>query len=121
MVRPCGNASSSTGESAPKAAMKPASMRFTSAGMMSARKLSLASLAALRPLIPTFLMIALHGHGDQATRRAVAWKITVYLGLGSLVLLAGLAALCLIFIIMLLLGYFYVKALTANTHKAHTA
>ena len=46
-------------------------------------------------LIPTFLMIALHGHGDQATRRAVAWKITVYLGLGSLVLLAGLAALVL--------------------------
>jgi NADH-quinone oxidoreductase subunit M len=46
-------------------------------------------------LIPTFLMIALHGHGDQATRRAVAWKITVYLGVGSLVLLAGLAALVL--------------------------
>lgn len=38
-------------------------------------------------LIPTFLMIALHGHGD---RRAVAWKITIYLGVGSLVLLAGL-------------------------------
>jgi NADH-quinone oxidoreductase subunit M len=38
-------------------------------------------------LIPTFLMIALHGHGD---RRSVAWKITIYLGVGSLVLLAGL-------------------------------
>jgi NADH-quinone oxidoreductase subunit M len=38
-------------------------------------------------LIPTFLMIALYGHGD---RRAVAWKITIYLGVGSLVLLAGL-------------------------------
>ena len=38
-------------------------------------------------LIPTFLMIGILGRGD---RRAVAWKITVYLGLGSLVLLAGL-------------------------------
>jgi NADH-quinone oxidoreductase subunit M len=38
-------------------------------------------------LIPTFLMIALYGHGD---RRAVAWKITLYLGVGSLILLAGL-------------------------------
>lgn len=42
-------------------------------------------------LIPTFLMIALHGHGDAAQRKAVAWKTTVYLGAGSLVLLAGLA------------------------------
>lgn len=41
-------------------------------------------------LIPTFLMIALHGYGD---RKAVAWKITIYLGAGSLVLLAGLAGL----------------------------
>ena len=41
-------------------------------------------------LVPTFLMIGLHGSGD---RRSAAWKITVYLGLGSLVLLAGLAAL----------------------------
>jgi NADH-quinone oxidoreductase subunit M len=39
-------------------------------------------------LIPTLLMIALHGHGED--RRAVAWKITIYLGVGSLVLLAGL-------------------------------
>lgn len=38
-------------------------------------------------LIPTFLMIALWGHGD---RRAVAWKVTIYLGAASLVLLAGL-------------------------------
>lgn len=38
-------------------------------------------------LIPTFLMIALYGRGH---RRAIAWKITLYLGLGSLVLLAGL-------------------------------
>jgi len=42
-------------------------------------------------LIPTFLMIGLWGHGRD--RVAVAWKITIYLGLGSLVLLAGLVAL----------------------------
>ena len=41
-------------------------------------------------LIPTFLMIGLFGTGD---RRTAAWKITIYLGLGSLILLAGLAAL----------------------------
>ncbi len=39
-------------------------------------------------LIPTFLMIGMLGRGD---RRGVAWKITIYLGLGSLVLLVGLA------------------------------
>jgi NADH-quinone oxidoreductase subunit M len=38
-------------------------------------------------LIPTFLMIALYGHGDK---RRAAWRITIYLGVGSLVLLAGL-------------------------------
>jgi NADH-quinone oxidoreductase subunit M len=38
-------------------------------------------------LIPTFLMIALYGHND---RKDAAWKITIYLGVGSLVLLAGL-------------------------------
>ncbi|MCX6867326.1 MAG: NADH-quinone oxidoreductase subunit M [Verrucomicrobia bacterium] len=38
-------------------------------------------------LIPTFLMIGMLGRGD---RRAAAWKITIYLGLGSIVLLAGL-------------------------------
>ena len=38
-------------------------------------------------LIPTFLMIALYGHGD---RKTAAWKITIYLGIGSLVLLTGL-------------------------------
>lgn len=43
-------------------------------------------------LIPTFLMIGLRGTGDN---KAAAWRITVYLGLGSLVLLAGLAALIL--------------------------
>ena len=38
-------------------------------------------------LIPTFLMIGMLGRGD---RRQAAWKITIYLGLGSMVLLAGL-------------------------------
>lgn len=38
-------------------------------------------------LIPTFLMIGMLGRGD---RRETAWKITIYLGLGSIVLLAGL-------------------------------
>ena len=41
-------------------------------------------------LIPTFLMIGMWGTG---ARKAIAWKITIYLGLGSVVLLAGLAAL----------------------------
>ncbi len=39
-------------------------------------------------LIPTFLMIGMRGTGNH---KEAAWKITVYLGLGSLVLLAGLA------------------------------
>jgi len=38
-------------------------------------------------LIPTFLMIGMLGRGE---RKAAAWKITIYLGFGSLVLLAGL-------------------------------
>ena len=38
-------------------------------------------------LIPTFLMIGMLGRGD---RRGAAWKITIYLGLGSIILLAGL-------------------------------
>lgn len=38
-------------------------------------------------LIPTFLMIGMLGRGD---RKAIAWKITIYLGLGSIILLAGL-------------------------------
>ncbi len=42
-------------------------------------------------LIPTFLMIGLHGQGDAERRKAVAWKTTIYLGAGSLILLAGLA------------------------------
>jgi NADH-quinone oxidoreductase subunit M len=38
-------------------------------------------------LIPTFLMIGILGRGD---RHQAAWKITIYLGLGSIILLAGL-------------------------------
>lgn len=38
-------------------------------------------------LIPTFLMIGILGRGD---RKDAAWKITIYLGLGSIILLAGL-------------------------------
>jgi NADH-quinone oxidoreductase subunit M len=38
-------------------------------------------------LVPTFLMIGMLGRGD---RRDAAWKITIYLGLGSVILLAGL-------------------------------
>lgn len=38
-------------------------------------------------LIPTFLMIGIYGRGHK---RAIAWRATLYLGLGSLVLLAGL-------------------------------
>lgn len=38
-------------------------------------------------LIPTFLMIGMLGRGD---RKAIAWKVTIYLALGSIVLLAGL-------------------------------
>jgi NADH-quinone oxidoreductase subunit M len=39
-------------------------------------------------LIPTFLMIGMRGTGNY---KEAAWKITIYLGLGSLVVLAGLA------------------------------
>lgn len=38
-------------------------------------------------LIPTFLMIGILGRGE---RKAVAWKITIYLAFGSIILLAGL-------------------------------
>ena len=43
-------------------------------------------------LLTTLLKIELPGQGDAMERRRVAWKITVYLGVGSLVLLAGLVA-----------------------------
>jgi NADH-quinone oxidoreductase subunit M len=41
-------------------------------------------------LIPTFLMIGLWGNGR---RQAAAWKITIYLSIGSIILLVGLAKL----------------------------
>ena len=41
-------------------------------------------------LIPTFLLIGIWGTGDRIT---AAWKITIYLALGSFVLLIGLLAL----------------------------
>jgi len=41
-------------------------------------------------LIPTFLLIGIWGHGD---RSGAAWRMTLYLMLGSLVLLLGLIAL----------------------------
>ncbi len=42
-------------------------------------------------LIPTFVMIGFYGRGD---RRTIGWTATVYLGLASMVLLAGLLLLC---------------------------
>lgn len=42
-------------------------------------------------LIPTFVMIGYYGRGD---RRTISWTATVYLGLASMVLLAGLLLLC---------------------------
>ena len=41
-------------------------------------------------LVPTFLMIGMLGRGGRSERMAAAWKITIYLALGSMVLLAGL-------------------------------
>lgn len=38
-------------------------------------------------LIPTFVMIGYYGRGD---RRTIAWTTTIYLGLASMVLLAGI-------------------------------
>ena len=38
-------------------------------------------------LIPTFLLIGIWGTGN---RRAAAWKVTIYLALGSIILLVGL-------------------------------
>ncbi len=42
-------------------------------------------------LIPTFIMIGVYGRGD---RRTISWNMVVYLGLASMVLLAGLIMLC---------------------------
>ena len=41
-------------------------------------------------LIPTFLIIGIWGHGERV---AAAWKITIYLALGSFILLIGFIAL----------------------------
>ncbi len=41
-------------------------------------------------LIPTFLLIGIWGHGNKSM---AAWRTTIYLGLGSFVLLIGLLAL----------------------------
>ncbi len=41
-------------------------------------------------LIPTFLMIGLFGNGADRVR--TAWKTTIYLGVGSIILLVGLIA-----------------------------
>ncbi len=38
-------------------------------------------------LVPTFLMIGILGRGE---RKQIAWKVTIYLAFGSIVLLAGL-------------------------------
>ena len=45
-------------------------------------------------LIPTFLLIGIWGHGE---RQVAAWKITIYLAVGSMILLVGLAKLYLAF------------------------
>lgn len=41
-------------------------------------------------LIPTFLMIGIFGHGENRVK--TAWTITIFLGVGSLILLVGLIA-----------------------------
>ncbi len=45
-------------------------------------------------LIPTFLLIGIWGYGE---RQVAAWKITIYLAVGSIVLLVGIAKLYLAF------------------------
>ena len=63
-------------------------------------------------LIPTFLMIGILGRGD---RRAAAWKITIYLGLGSIVLLAGLVWLA------NLTGTYHIPTMIANKARIPAA
>lgn len=66
---------------------------FISAGAMGAfASLDLFFFYAFHELalIPTFLLIGIWGSGD---RHAAAWKITIYLALGSFVLLIGLIGL----------------------------
>jgi NADH-quinone oxidoreductase subunit M len=69
------------------------SLLFISAGVIGAfSSLDILFLYSFHELalIPTFLMIGIWGSGD---RQAAAWKATIYLGLGSFVLLIGLIAL----------------------------
>ena len=53
-------------------------------------------------LIPTFLLIGIWGHGQ---RHAAAWRITIYLAIGSIILLVGLAKLYLAQNVALLHGH----------------
>lgn len=70
-----------------------ASLLFISAGATGAfASLDLFFFYAFHELalIPTFLLIGIWGSGDRIT---AAWKITIYLALGSFILLIGLLAL----------------------------
>ncbi len=70
-----------------------ASLLFISAGAIGAfASLDLFFFYAFHELalIPTFLLIGIWGSGE---RQAIAWKITIYLALGSFVLLIGLIGL----------------------------
>ena len=74
-----------------------ASLLFISAGAMGAfASLDLFFFYAFHELalIPTFLLIGIWGTGD---RQSAAWKITVYLAIGSFILLLGLLGLYLSF------------------------
>jgi NADH-quinone oxidoreductase subunit M len=74
-----------------------ASLLFISAGATGAfASLDLFFFYAFHELalIPTFLLIGIWGTGD---RQAAAWKITVYLAIGSFILLLGLLGLYLSF------------------------
>jgi NADH-quinone oxidoreductase subunit M len=74
-----------------------ASLLFISAGAMGAfASLDLFFFYAFHELalIPTFLLIGIWGTGD---RQGAAWKITIYLAIGSFILLLGLIGLYLSF------------------------
>ncbi len=74
-----------------------ASLLFISAGAIGAfTSLDLFFFYAFHEmaLVPTFLLIGIWGTGD---RQAAAWKITVYLAVGSFILLLGLLGLYLSF------------------------
>jgi NADH-quinone oxidoreductase subunit M len=62
-------------------------------------------------LIPTFLLIGIWGHGE---RQIAAWKITIYLAVGSIVLLVGIAKLYLAYPIEA--RTFDIPTLLANRH-----